>query len=186
MMRIFVLNVGRSGSMSVAREYGLLHEPDGPNPNPTSAKRRAKGRLIYGETSHFWKTRLEELLQAFPKADFVHLVRNGRDVVSSFRTRIFYSGKSVHPYQQKPLPIRGFSRMSRFQRLCHYWRYHNRRIETWLASDWNGKQRPLVRLEDLRLSFRENRGAPHCPWTAAEDKQFGAICGKMMRRYGYR
>ena len=178
MIRIFVLNVCRSGSKSVAEEYGLLHEPDGWVCKEERALCRAKSRLIYGETSHFWKSKLPSLLGAFPEAHYVHLVRDGRDVVRSFLTRPHYSPRGNRPYHTQKLPPHKEG-MSRGEKLCWYWRYWNEHIEETVP------QATRVRLEDLQLSVHTNKATRKSLWTEKQEQLFRRVCGDLNARYGY-
>jgi hypothetical protein len=91
---------------------------------------------------------VEPLYKVFPEAKFIHVVRDGRKVVSSFYNKfedVMYNDKDVSvllrwlknssqnvepPSEKKywrPVPSKGeryyneFSEFSRYQRLCYYW-----------------------------------------------------------------
>ncbi len=176
-VKVFVISTGRAGSQSISDEYGLLHEPDGPYPSIDAVFERARGQLLYGETSHFWKSQLDELMAAFPDATYVHLVRDGRAVVKSFQQRKHYLDDPTDlPFRNEILPPHA-PEMGRFEKLCWYWTYWNTEIE---------KRIPIrVRLEDLLLSKRSNVGKSHTYWTDDEREVFDAVCGELMERYGY-
>ncbi len=111
----------------------------------------------------------------FPNARFVHVVRNGRRVVSSFYHKfddIMYAddavvtlcnwieGRSaIKPPPEKrywrPIPLPGeaqyaeFLRMNRFERLCYYWATVNARVgDTLRAID--PAESLTVKFEDLK------------------------------------
>ncbi len=177
-VKLFVISTGRAGSQSIADEYGLLHEPDGPYPSIEGVHERSRGQLLYGETSHFWKGQLDELIAAFPGAVYVHLVRDGREVVKSFQQRLHYRDDPTDlSFRNEILPPHTPG-MGRFERLCWYWTYWNTEIEERITT--------RVRLEDLSLSARSNVGTSHSEWTDEEEQVFDAVCGELMGRYGYR
>jgi hypothetical protein len=118
---------------------------------------------------------IEPLYELFPGARFIHLLRDGRKVVSSFYNKfpdVMYDDLSVsiinawlenpsgtiEPSPEKkfwrPLPIKGlkfseeFQTFNRFQRLCYYWQDCNLFIKEAMAAIPSG-QRLTVRLEDL-------------------------------------
>jgi len=172
----FYLNVGRSGSMATAKAFGILHEPDGSEPNIRKMKTRIKENEEYGETSHFWKKRLKELINAFPDADYYHLVRNGRKVVGSFKDssrHYLYDKRDEFPtytYRNEPLPIKGFKEMSRFEKLCWYWRYWNETIE----KEAGHKIKERIKLEDLNIP-KANKGVEQKPWTKEQNDIFNVV-----------
>jgi len=174
-IEVFVLNVGRSGSKATAEHFNLLHEPDGWRPNIERAKERAgKAEGLYGETSHFWKAHLKELTEVFPKAIFIHLVRNGLDVVKSFWHRAHYSA-GRKPYHNEILPA--FTPdMDRWEKLCWYWRYWNEEIEKYAQA--------RMKLEDIN-PVRHNQGPPSIKVSDRDLESFKCICGSTMERYGY-
>jgi len=184
-VKIFVISVGRSGSKSVAKEYGLLHEPDGPSPQVQNVINRAGGRLIYGESSHFWKNKIKQLGQWFPYAHYVHLVRHPLAVVASFQHRKHYRGESpASSYQEEILPVEGFAEMSRLEKLAWYWRFWNERITEDLLQ--SVPSHTVAKLEDLDLAAHENKGPQNKEWGWSERGVIMKICGKLAWRFGYR
>jgi hypothetical protein len=118
---------------------------------------------------------VKPLYELFPNARFIHLVRDGRKVVSSFFnkfTEVVYDDQCVNivdrwlanpdavpepPPEKKywrPLPVRGekyyeeFKRYNRFQRLSYYWQDVNLRIRESLVSVPDA-QKLFLHLEDL-------------------------------------
>jgi len=115
------------------------------------------------------------LHELFPGARFIHLLRDGRKVVSSFYNKfkdVMYDdlsvsilntwlanpSRAIEPSPEKkfwrPLPIQGskfseeFKTFNRFQRLCYYWQDCNFFIKEALAAIPSDQQL-TVRLEDL-------------------------------------
>lgn len=118
---------------------------------------------------------VKPLYELFPNARFIHLVRDGRKVVSSFFnkfTEVVYDDQCVNivdrwlanpdavpepPPEKKywrPFPVRGemyyeeFKRYNRFQRLSYYWQDVNLRIRESLVSVPDA-QKLFLHLEDL-------------------------------------
>lgn len=115
------------------------------------------------------------LLERFPNARFVHLLRDGRKVASSFYnkfTEVMYDDHCVSVVRQwlgnrsgvvepspekkywRPFPVQGdqyfasFDHFNRFQRLCYYWRDANLRIKDGLDKVPEA-QKLTVHLEDV-------------------------------------
>ncbi len=175
----FVVSVGRCGSKSVASAYGFEHEPDGSNPQLANVIRRAKDRLIYGEASPFWRLKLDELMAAFPGAHYFHLVRDGRLVVKSYQARGVYEDfPGDPPYRNMPIPVPDFDLMTRFEKICHHWKYWNEKIQQ--------KIKNRIRLEDIAGLPRLNASSKALvPWTLPERRLFKKICGDLNQSYGY-
>jgi hypothetical protein len=118
---------------------------------------------------------VEPLYETFPDARFIHLLRDGRKVVSSFYnkfTEVMYDDRSVGivndwladptrtiepPAEKKywrPFPMPGepfaaeFPSFDRFQRLCYYWQDCNLRIKRSLEHVPAAQQTTLY-LEDV-------------------------------------
>jgi hypothetical protein len=118
---------------------------------------------------------VEPLYEMFPNARFIHLIRDGRKVVSSFYNKfsdVVYDDRCVSvvnewlekpstvpepPPEKKywrPFPVKGesfydeFKNFSRFQRLCYYWQDLNMSIRNSLI-DIPDRQKMFVRLEDI-------------------------------------
>lgn len=118
---------------------------------------------------------VKPLYELFPNARFIHLIRDGRKVVSSFYnkfTEVVYDDQCVNivdrwlanpdavpepPPEKKywrPFPVKGekyyeeFKRYNRFQRLSYYWQDVNLRIRESLASVPD-TQKLFLHLEDL-------------------------------------
>jgi hypothetical protein len=131
---------------------------------------------LWGDSSNKLSWLIPELAALFPEARFVHLVRDGRKVASSYfhkladecyddrSTGIFadylYDPKRVPapPPEKKywwPQPRKGepfardFHRFDQFQRICWHWMEINRTILDALDAIPD-EQRCFCRLEDLR------------------------------------
>jgi len=127
----------------------------------------------WGDSSNKLSWLISDLAALFPEARFVHLVRDGRKVASSYFHKLgdenyddrsnavlqnWYDGKSAAPPPEKPywwpVPRRGdpmaedFCRFDQFQRICWHWAEINRVALAALAA--LPLDRTLfVRLEDL-------------------------------------
>jgi glycosyltransferase involved in cell wall biosynthesis/Tfp pilus assembly protein PilF len=107
-----------------------------------------KGK-VYGESNQTLSLIIPALIEAFPAARFVWLIRNGMDVVASTYSRQWYTGHSANHnrYEDCPplekawidgrimgdfcgdVPKHRWDDMNPFARCCWYWAYVNRTIE---------------------------------------------------------
>jgi hypothetical protein len=130
---------------------------------------------IWVDSSNSLPWIVKPLYELFPNARFIHLLRDGRKVVSSFYhkfTEVMYDDRCVEivnawlshrdemlepPPEKKywrPFPMPGekyfeeFSHYSRFQRLCYYWQDCNMRIRDSLTVIPES-QKMTLHLEDV-------------------------------------
>ncbi len=178
-------------SAFAAKAFHLEHEERGlgsrVNPSVEEFKKKAevakqKGCKVYGSTSNFWKSKIPEIKETLPQAVLIHLVRNGGNVVKSLCHREHYRylkrdlDNPLYEYRNEALPVDGFEGLSRFEKICTYWDYWNRKIEAQVPS--------RLRLEDLKI-LNYAAGPSHTPWKEEEKVAFKRICGETMLRYGY-
>ena len=124
---------------------------------------------------------IEPLFELFPNAHFIHLLRDGRKVVSSFYNKfssLLYDDRCVKiitqwlgnpkiykepPNEKKywrPIPqqderfAKSFKNFSQFQRICFYWQDINLRIHNSLLKI-PSSQKSKFYLEDLVTSPKE-------------------------------
>ncbi|KKK56862.1 hypothetical protein LCGC14_3060280 [marine sediment metagenome] len=142
------------------------------------------GKPIYGETNPFWATngQMDGLMLAVKDAVYLHLVRDGRKVVASVYTKCrHYSDRPFREPHTRILPVKNFKELSRFEKICWYWRYYNEEIEKRVKS--------RVRLEDIQILLEklDQKGRPfyELEWDDEKEKQFQKICGETMKHYGY-
>jgi hypothetical protein len=172
--------------LAIRRYLGLMDE--------TQASRIVRetytGAIEYSEARHWGDSSnklswlIPELASAFPKARFVHLVRDGRKVASSYFHKLSaecYDDRSTAilqahyddpvacpspPPEKKywwPLPRHGsddslpFRAYSQFERICWHWAELNRLVLRDL-SRLSAERTLFVRLEELRSSPSEVRG----------------------------
>ncbi len=236
----FVLSLGRSGTnfladlLNRAEHTMVVHEPhqvddyaiEVASHKPTAATTyirdfrrkdiylRARGADIntYGEVNSLLRRHARDLQEVFPQAHFVHLIRDGRDVVRSMLTR-----RTLTPQDPKTARLtppfgdpylEQWPTMSRFERLCWYWQHENNLLERHidvrvrfepLVSDYNYFKKELlanigvelsegVWQEEVRVPKNHTKGkkAPHWrDWTPEQTRAFWTICGEAMARYGY-
>jgi len=135
----------------------------------------------WGDSSNKLSWLIPELAELFPRARFVHLVRDGRKVAGSYFRKLgeeCYDDRSTRilqahydspahapapPPEKKywwPVPLRGdpmaraFRSYSQFERICWHWAEINRVIMSSLAM-LPCERQLFVTLEDLRASPRE-------------------------------
>jgi hypothetical protein len=137
---------------------------------------------LWGDSSNKLSWLIADLAAVFPEARFVHLVRDGRKVTSSYFHKLgaenyddrsnaimqaHYDGRTCPPPPEKPywwpVPRRGdamaeaFRNFDQFQRICWHWTEINRVILDSLAA--LPENRTLfARLEDLTQSPSQVRG----------------------------
>jgi hypothetical protein len=138
----------------------------------------------WGDSSNKLSWLIPDLAAAFPKARFVHLVRDGRKVASSYFHKLgaeCYDDRSTGilqahyddparqaapPPEKKywwPLPRQGsadatrFRSFSQFERICWHWAELNRLVLAEL-SRLPAERTLFVRLEELRAASSEVRG----------------------------
>jgi len=137
----------------------------------------------WGDSSNKLSWLIPELAAAFPQARFVHLVRDGRKVASSYFHKLgdecyddrstailqaHYDAPETHPApppEKKywwPLPRHGagdaekFRSFSQFERICWHWAEVNH-LALEELSRLPGERTMFVRLEELRASPSEVR-----------------------------
>ena len=153
----------------------------------------------WGDSSNKLSWLIPDLAAAFPKARFIHLVRDGRKVASSYfhklgsecyddrSTRILqahYDDADAHPAPPPekrywwPLPRRGsadasrFRAFSQFERICWHWAELNRLVLEEL-SQLPAERTLFVRLEELRSSPSEVRGLTEFLDLPYQDQAYG-------------
>ena len=188
MLIFFIISMGRSGQTSWARKFGFTVEQDTCYASALKIRKRIEkakkeGKKVYGEVSVFHLNMIPELKKAFPDAFFVHNVRNGKDVVTSW----YYMKKLWTPYIWLGLDkiIKGFNEMSKFEKICWMWRYWNEKADEEIPT--------RIRLEDFEhLLNQENKDSPkksimkhNEPWTKEQEDTFERICGELHKKYGY-
>lgn len=208
----FVVSSGRSGTammvkaLSLAPDIQIKHEYAVLTVQPLAVRRHAgivnaaqakkilatthgaAARLaptrLWGDSSNKLSWLIPELSSLFPEAKFIHLVRDGRKVASSYFHKLAaecyddastaalarYLADPKHaaapPVEKKywwPQPVcddpctASFPRFDQFQRISWHWAEVNRVIQRDLAR-LPDERKLLVRLEDLRSSPSEVAG----------------------------
>ncbi len=162
------------GAVDAAQTRNVLDETFG------AAVRHAQG-THWGDSSNKLSWLIPDLAALFPQARFVHLVRDGRKVASSYFHKLgaetyddrsnvalqdWYDGKGSAPPPEKPywwpVPRRddpmadAFRRFDQFERICWHWAQINRVALDALAS--LPRDRTLfVKLEELSQSPEKAR-----------------------------
>jgi hypothetical protein len=187
--------------LAVRRYLGLIKDKD-------AARVIAEtygGAIRYSEAQHWGDSSnklswlIPDLASAFPKARFVHLVRDGRKVASSYFHKLsaecyddrstailqaHYDDPVAHPApppEKKywwPLPIHGsadaqaFRAYSQFERICWHWAELNRLVLKEL-SQLPAERTLFVRLEELHASPSEVRNLYHFLGLPYPDAAYG-------------
>jgi hypothetical protein len=179
----FVLSTGRCGSTSIrdflnqAPDCHCVHEPEpqlvseatlyayGAHDHHSMVELLKSSRPAtvdgrqYGESHHRLSFVFPALNEAFPDARYIWLLRDGRDAVSSFHARGWYTGsQELHVWERWRIQgdrlgdfsSRQWARLTPFEKCCWYWTYVNRRVQRSL--DTVAERSLRVRLERLTES----------------------------------
>jgi hypothetical protein len=194
----FVVSTGRSGTKTLAEALNALngyvcsHEPAPELILESSAYRYGTvsrdelvqillgsrypkvGDSVYCESNQTLSLIIPALVEAFPQARFIWLIRNALDFVASAYQKQWYTGHSENHDRYEDCPplerawIDGrvvgdrcgdmktheWHNLDRFSRICWYWSYVNRLIEEDL-----GRYAPdsfmLIRLEEIEVKLSE-------------------------------
>lgn len=153
----------------------------------------------WGDSSNKLSWLIPDLAAAFPKARFIHLVRDGRKVASSYfhklgnecyddaSTEILRAhvddGQPAPPPEKKywwPLPRQDsadagrFRAFSQFERICWHWAELNRLVLEEL-SKLSAERTLFVKLEELRASPSEVRGLYEFLGLPYRDEAYGVF-----------
>ena len=236
----FILAIGRSGTTFLAHLLNLsagavvFHEPTRSDIDayrrafysPGEAERyvasfrrkemylrtRLMDFTVYGEVNSLLRRHFHALSQHFPAAGFLHLVRDGRDVVRTMMSTVALTPGDMwtgwlRPHESDPF-FAQWPTMDRFAKLCWYWRVENQYLRTSMgntvrfeeiARDYECLEQRVLRPFGLVLSQsvwkqqagvqRNATGAYRMPhwreWDAGHMRTFETICGDEMRASGY-
>lgn len=166
----------------------------------------------YGEVNGVLRRHCNALKRGFPQAIFLHLIRDGRDVVRSMISRQTMTPKDLNTggigpgkedrwYDQWPS-------MDRFEKLCWYWAVENRYLRANInktikfedaISNYEYFCKNVLDNLGLKISVEEWQGAVQSPknvteafllpswrgWDLDLSKKFERICGQEMIENGY-
>lgn len=167
---------------------------------------------FYGEVNGYLRRHVKALKKTFPNATFIHLVRDGRDVVRSMYSReTMLPGavgtRMIFPHKNDPYYGK-WNTMSRFEKLCWYWTVENKYIRINIGKTvqfekmlTNYKYFKKNVLEPLNLDISntiwlEAKRQPKnisktyklpywTKWTFKMRQTFEQICGEEMSACGY-
>lgn len=167
---------------------------------------------IYGETNSALRYHAAALKQAIPEAKYLHLIRDGRDVVRSIMARKHYTNsKQGHhelmPKEDDPLYSK-WGTLSRFEKICWLWADGNRQLRQdisqtlyfeKLINDYDYFHKNIV--EDIGIDidqalWHKNTNTPQNvtksfsmprwqDWDKSLIASFDKICGEEMEIHGY-
>ena len=94
-----------------------------------------KSPTTYGEVNSNLRYHVKAIIQTFPHAKILHIVRDGRDVVRSFMARKHYTNDGVKHHSMSPRKADPFynewNSLTRFEKICWFWTDGNRVIRTY-------------------------------------------------------
>jgi hypothetical protein len=167
---------------------------------------------VYGEVNSLLRRHVHALRRHFPAAGFLHVVRDGRDVVRTMMsTNALRPGDMwtwwLRPHESDPF-FAQWRTMDRFAKLCWYWRVENHHLRTSIGStvkfeaitgDYECFEQRILRPFGLVLPqsvWKQQAGVQRNPtgtyriahwreWDAHQTQTFETICGDEMRANGY-
>ncbi len=168
---------------------------------------------VYGEVNGRLRYMYDGLSKEFTSAKFVHLVRDGRDVVSSLMNRSHYKDKGHSSFKFYPRKDEEYYSewrdLGRFEKVCWFWMHGNKYLRSKiggesvkfekLISDYDYFRVNLLEKIDVGIPESNWRKAINIPinvskkysfpkWTEWSDelmKKFNRICGHEMKKLGY-
>lgn len=167
---------------------------------------------IYGEVNSVLRYHVIALKEFFPKAKFLHLIRDGRDVVRSFMARGHYTGDSIGHHSIKPRIddpyYQKWEDFTRFEKLCWLWMDSNNRIAPFIENhikfedmlgDYSYFHSNIESYLNIKIgkslwseyvskpsNITKIQILPHWEeWDIEQTESFNRICGETMRKYGY-
>ncbi len=236
----FILAIGRSGTtflahlLNMAADAVVFHEPIRSDIDayrraffsPDDAERyiasfrkkemflrtRPTNFNVYGEVNSLLRRHFHPLRRHFPEAGFLHMVRDGRDVVRTMMsTDALLPGFMwtwwLRPHEYDPY-FAQWDTMDRFARLCWYWRVENHHLRTSIGNtlrfeevtgDYECFEQRILRPFGLVIPqsvWKQQGGVQRNPtanysmphwreWDAGHTRTFETICGDEMRANGY-
>ncbi|HEY9693642.1 MAG TPA: sulfotransferase domain-containing protein [Oculatellaceae cyanobacterium] len=173
---------------------------------------RTQNPVRYGEVNSALRRHVIALRQLMPEFTIIHLVRDGRDFVTSALNRPTLTPKDKIYGKIKPpsedITPETWESMDRFTQLCWLWSYENEYLRK--------NSHELARFEDITSSFdlfktqileplnlrldesiwaehsqkpvnatKGTKKADYSDWTEHQKQIFWEICGDEMNRYGY-
>lgn len=173
---------------------------------------RNKNFQIYGEVNSNLRYHIKELKSIFPNAKFLHIVRDGRDVVRSIMARKHYTGDrighhNIIPKTSDPFYIK-WKELTRFEKICWLWKDSNNYIGKYiqkfvnfetLINNYDYFQKNIEDYLDLKIGYNlwkkkiekpanitiKHVLPPHKFWDQKLKDKFDYICEEEMRQYGY-
>tara|TARA_R100001244_G_scaffold131689_2_gene105471 strand:- start:9482 stop:10237 length:756 start_codon:yes stop_codon:yes gene_type:complete len=175
--------------------------------------RKDNNKKKYGEVNGALRRCVKDLKVSLPNVPVIHIVRDGRDLVSSILNRhTFTESDSIYgsmvPHESI-IPSNVWLNMTRFEKICFIWSEENR----WLSEvcdvtvqfeklihdydyfQYNIGDRVGLKVDRETWAFHtkkkinQNEGyrTENKPerWTEEQNLMFERICGDQMEKYGY-
>ncbi len=172
-----------------------------------------KNENIYGEINSILRRHVKALRMFFPRAKFIHLIRDGRDVIRSMMSRRTFTSKdpitsNIHPREDSPY-FEMWNTLSRFEKMCWYWSNENQYLRNEISksirfekliSDYTYYEEKISGDLNIRISQKMWEESVKLPknitisyqiphwrdWNYEMKKTFEKICGDEMEKNGYK
>jgi hypothetical protein len=179
---------------------------------PRIKKHREKDEQWYVETNYHLATAIEFLREVFPRTTVIHVIRDGRDVVTSWLNKYRYitNDHLLPEHVGDEQAMKKWKSWNPLQKLAWYWKTINllageSEPDMWLhfenifAGDKKAIFEVLDRFESLEydtaqvkqlLNKKVNKTRtpffpPHEQWPDLWKEQFDEIAGDAMEKFGY-
>ncbi len=167
----------------------------------------------YGEVNGALRRNIKEIKETLPESRIIHIVRDGRDVVSSVLNRNTLTPDDKNYYGLVPdssiISKKDWTRFDRFQKIAFMWYAENMYMRN--NSDFTVRFEDLISSYELactnffsplnlpidyetwkkfigqKMNARKNNKEKfkYENWTEDQKHFFNKVCGKEMKQYGY-
>ena len=171
-----------------------------------------KNCKIYGEVNGGLRRNIKELKELLPNMQIIHIVRNGKETISSMLNRnTLLKGDTYYNLKPSPCIIdkKKWSQFTRFEKITFLWSAENKymrensdltvRFED-LISDYTYFKKNLLEIINLEIDYNTwkesvktkvnpnkniNNATKFSEWSYDQKEFFNLYCSDEMKQYGY-